>query len=174
MIVQKLKENSIREEYFALIRLSKANREIAERYLDLDQPEEPELFAGIEHQDLASSVHWIEAKADYVKWLQKKKRTGELERLVRLLAEVGGSTAWKPLTSYEYAARPEALEKLLDYLKGPEAKAQKAALRAGLGALSLLLGRPEDVREVCGAGPEDPHTFLDALRYCGRDRKSVV
>lgn len=167
MIVQKLKENSIREEYFALIRLSKANREIAERYLDLDQPEEPELFAGIEHQDLASSVHWIEAKADYVKWLQKKKRTGELERLVRLLAEVGGSTAWKPLTSYEYAARPETLEKLLDYLKGPEAKAQKAALRAGLGALSLLLGRPEDVREVCGAGPEDPHTFLDALRYCG-------
>ena len=166
MIVQELKEHSIRKEYFTLIRLSKANREIAERYLDMDQPEDPELFAKIGHQDLASSVNWVEAKADYVKWLQKRKRTEELERLVRLLVEVGGPTAWRPLTSYEYAARPEKLEKLLDCLKGPRAKAQKAALRAGLCTQSLLLGRPEDVKKVCGAGKENPETFLEALKYC--------
>lgn len=166
MIILKSKENSIQKEYFNQIKLSKANREVAENYLCMDQPEDPELLKKAEHQDLAAAVRWIETKADYVKWLLKKNRTEELGRLVRLLAAMGGSTAWKPLVSYEYGARLSTLEKTLACLQGPDAGAQKMAIRAGLCALSLIIGRPEDTKEVCRYGEEDPDVFLDALRYC--------
>lgn len=166
MILQESKENTIRKEYFDTIRLTKANRELAEEYLDMDRPEDPELLRRAEHQDLASPVRWLEAKSDYMKWLQKRNRTGELERLVRLLVEVGGSTAWKALVGYKYFARPEDLEKQLACLKGPRAEAQKMALRSGLCALSLITGKPEAVREVCRMGEPDPSVFLDAVPVC--------
>lgn len=166
MIIQKSEENSIRKEYFDQIRLSKTNREIAENYLCMEQPEEPELLREAKYQDLASAVHWIEAKSDYVKWLLKKNRTEELGRLVRLLAAVGGTTAWKLLVSCEYGASLATLEKALACLQGSDAEAQKMALRAGLCAVSLTIGRPDDTKKVCRYGEKDPDVFLDALRYC--------
>ncbi len=175
MILQESKENSIRKEYFNHIRLSRANRELAETYLDMDQPEDPELLKKAEHQDLSSAAHWIEAKTDYLKWLLKKKKTEELKRLVRLLVEVGGSTAWNVLVSFSYFARPAELEKVLIYLEAPHAEAQKMALRAGLCAVSLVKGSLEDAKELCRLGKDHAEIFLDALNYCrDSDRVSGV
>lgn len=173
MMLYDSKEDAIREEFFHTIRLSKTNREIAGKYLHMDDTEAPELLEKAEHQDLASAVHWMGTKANYVRWLLKKNRTEELGRLVRLLAAVGGSTAWKALTGYEYGVHPAALEKSLVCLKDPHAEAQKMALRAGLCSLSLLIGRPEDAKEVLRSGQKDPGVFLEAVRYCyNRDQIS--
>ena len=54
MMLYDSKEDAIREEFFHTIRLSKTNREIAGKYLHMDDAEAPELLEKAEHQDLAS------------------------------------------------------------------------------------------------------------------------
>ena len=55
MMLYDSKEDAIREEFFHTIRLSKTNREIAGKYLHMDDAEAPELLEKAEHQDLASA-----------------------------------------------------------------------------------------------------------------------
>ena len=63
MMLHESKEDAIREEFFNAIILSKTNREIAGKYLHMDNAEDPELLEKAEHQDLASAVHWMGTKA---------------------------------------------------------------------------------------------------------------
>ena len=49
MITADTKGEAVREKFFKAISLSKANRELAERYLDMDLPEDEGLLSQAEH-----------------------------------------------------------------------------------------------------------------------------
>ncbi len=166
MIQKETKEESIRREFFKMLNLVKPNRQIAELYMDMERPEDLSLLQGIIHQDLSGKSKWISPKEDYPEFLRKKKMTQELARCVRLLTAVGGSTAYGPILSFDSYAEADKLRQMLSYLTGEQAKEQSIAVQAGFHTRGFLWMRPEEIKEFCRSGAEDPEIFLRAREYC--------
>ena len=167
MITADTKGEAVREKFFKAISLSKANRELAERYLDMDLPEDEGLLSQAEHQSLELTMpRYLWEDGDYPGWLRKRKRTEELGRCMRFLAAVGGSTAGALLNDFKPPARLLELEESLVFLTGAHAEEQKTAIRAGMCVQFLHRRKPEEVKAFCQSGAEDPDLFLRAAAYC--------
>lgn len=167
MMYQDPKEDSIRQNFLKAIGLSKANRRLADRYLDMDSPEDPSLLSQAEHQclDLPRSVSWL-GRDYYPGWLQKKKRTEELGRYVRLIVAIGGASAWNLIEVTETFDGLSDLEVSLSYLSGEEAEGQKTALLAGMCFALLSRRQPEAAKSLCASGADHPEIFTEAMKYC--------
>ena len=73
--------------------LSEENRRLAEQYLDMSMPERRELLKEAKRQDFSRLDEQKQYKVKlYGEHLQKRGKTQELERFVRLSAAIGGST----------------------------------------------------------------------------------
>ena len=125
------KESKMRVQLFAWLKLSEENEKIAEAYLDMDRQEDLRLLTQVKHQSFYRPLGYG-GDGGYLEWLQKKKRTEELERWLRFLTEVGGSTTWKILAHSSGLARLADLDKMLSFLKGEHSEEMKTAIRAGL------------------------------------------
>ena len=166
------KEQRIRESMYGRMHLNAHNEPIARQYLNMEQEEDSTLLAKLEPQDLSDPFP-REGYATYLKWMHKNKRTEELSRYVRLLAAVGGSTAWWILVDDDYDARLTDLEVMLAYLTGAHAEEQKMALRAALCAKCMYKDQNvEDAHKLLALGKEDPEIFRSALPYCHGVEKS--
>ena len=166
------KEQRIRESMYGRMHLNAHNEPIARQYLNMEQEEDSTLLAKLEPQDLSDPFP-REGYATYLKWMHKNKRTEELSRYVRLLAAVGGSTAWWILVDDDYDARLTDLEVMLVYLTGAHAEEQKMALRAALCAKRMYKDQNvEDAHKLLALGKEDPEIFRRALPYCHGVEKS--
>ena len=166
------KEQRIRESMYGRMHLNAHNEPIARQYLNMEQEEDSTLLAKLEPQDLSDPFP-REGYATYLKWMHKNKRTEELSRYVRLLAAVGGSTAWWILVDDDYDAKLTDLEVMLAYLTGAHAEEQKMALRAALCAKCMYKDQNvEDAHKLLALGKEDPEIFRRALPYCHGVEKS--
>ncbi|MDE7416468.1 MAG: DUF4132 domain-containing protein [Lachnospiraceae bacterium] len=166
MVSNNTKENNLRESMFGRMHLTAKNEPIARQYLDMDNEENPALLEQVHHQDL-SSLFPMNGYSEYLKWLHKNKRTEELSRYVRFVAEVGGSTAWRILANDNYDAKLADLESMFTYLTGEHAEEQKMAIRAELCAKALCKdGNTDDTKTLCQLGKENPDIYLQALDYC--------
>lgn len=96
MDTENTKEQNLRDSMYGRMHLSAQNEPIAWQYLNMENEEDAALLAKLERQDLTDSFVG-DGYPTYLKWLRKNKRTEELSRYVRLLVEVGGSTAWRIL-----------------------------------------------------------------------------
>ena len=73
MITADTKGEAVREKFFKAISLSKANTELAERYLDMDLPEDEGLLSQAEHQSLELTMpRYLWEDGDYPGWLRKR------------------------------------------------------------------------------------------------------
>ncbi len=168
MVTDDAKESKMRTALFARLKLSKENEKIAEVYLDMDNQEDTQLLTKVKHQVLHRSVYYG-GEADYLEWLRKKKRTEELERYMRFLAEVGGSTMWTILIRDHTLGRMADLDKMLPFLKGEHSEEMKTAIRAELCCQALISQHPEEMKILCQMGEENPEMFLHAMDYCYND-----
>jgi len=104
------------------MKLTASNRKLAEEYLDTAKEENRECLSQAEHQDFSGlPAENRNVCTVYVEHCQKRKRTEELGRFVRLAAAVGGSTAVYVLVNYGYN---------LNSLAGFLSQEQIAAIRA--------------------------------------------
>lgn len=92
--------------------LTAKNRALADEYLDMLQPENPELLKKAEQQDFSGLESEPRKKTtDYVEHCTKRQKEDELGRFVRLVSAVGGSTAYYPLALHHWNC--SAFEKYL-------------------------------------------------------------
>ena len=174
MDTENTKEQNLRDSMYGRMNLSAQNAPIARQYLNMENEEDAALLAKLEKQDLTDYLVG-EGYATYLKWLRKNKRTEELSRYVRLLVEIGGSTAWKILVNDDYDAKLTDLEVMLACLTGEHAEEQKMALRAALCAKCMYQNQNvEETRKLLALGKENPEVFRRALPYCQSVEKSVV
>ncbi len=167
MIIKDTEGGAIRQKFFKAIGMLKANRKLAERYLDMDLPEDEGLLSLVVHQSLELTMPaYLWENGDYPGWLRKKKQTEEFGRCMRFLAAVGGSTAGILLTDFKQPSCLSELEGSLVFLSGTQAEEQKTAIRAGMCVQYLHWRKPEEVKALCQSGAEDPDLFLRAAAYC--------
>ncbi len=157
------KEKQMQQELFNHLKLSKKNREIAEKYLDMECPENAALLEDVERQDFAS--FWRRS-GDYVEWLQKKKRLEELGRYLRFLMQAGGAASWVFFVHESYNASGAELEPMLPFLTGKDAEAQRLAVWGSLCKEALFRHRPEEAKALCQWGKENLALFAAAMEQC--------
>lgn len=159
------RENDMQKSLLGRMHLSKENEQIAKLYLDMDCKEDLALLEKVKHQDI-SSMFPLNGNAEYLKWLQRRKKTEELARYVRFIAEVGGSTACYVLMNDDITDKMAEIDSLLVYLNGAHAEELKAAIRVRLCVRALHTGHAEEVRRWHQLGKENPEVFQRAIKYC--------
>ena len=160
---QKLKEEQQKqqkkEKLWNALGLSEKNKELAEVYLDITQPEQEELLKQVEHQsfrkDWNSDDRW-----EYFSYLDECARKGfkeEKKRYIRFVAEVGGSTSFYVLSGKEhYYGLTD--EELSNYLT----REQMVAIQA-----ECYVWDSYDLREVTKKIKEtNPDVFRKAIELC--------
>ena len=165
MVIKDAMEEAMSQALLDAMELSTTNLQIAEQYLDMNFPEEPELLKGIEPQNFKIATYFG-GRVFYLEWLQKRNRKEELGRYVRFIVEAGGSTAWKILVG-PYSGRTVGadLNKLLILHTGEHAAEQRIAVSAG--AFGAFLGNHScDAGNLCQAQKDSPEMFLQAMAYC--------
>ena len=157
------KEKQMRQLLLDNLKLSNKNREIAERYLDMECPEDDTLLDGVERQNFTS--FWRRS-GDYVEWLRKKKRLEELGRYLRFLMQAGGAAMWIFFVQESYRASAKELEPVLPLLTGRDAEAQRLAVWGSLCREALFHDRPQEARELCRWGRDNLTLFAAAMEQC--------
>ncbi len=157
------KEKQLQQVLFDDLKLSKKNREIAEKYLDMEYPEDAALLDSVERQNFTS--FWRRS-GDYVERLRKKKRMEELGRYLRFLMRAGGVAAWVFFVNESYDAKAGELEAVLPLLTGEEAKAQGIAVWATLCKEALFHQRPEEAKALCQWAKGNQQLLVDAMEQC--------
>lgn len=169
MITRDSQRDKLRQEALDVIKLSDANRKLIEQYLEGAGDEE--LIAKVEKKNFVKLGWNRDAVSKYLCYLKKKKKTEELKRLVRFLAEAGGSSACCVLFDL-YCEGMSDLEGLLTYLEGKHEAEQKTAIRAGVCAMpSVYVSDAGKVRKSCiegllAEGEENTEIFLKAISLC--------
>ena len=165
MRLKDAEENEMRQKMLQSLKLTPKNMEIAEKYLDMDFSEDPQLLAQVEPQEYQCPYYVYSGRKHYYldDWLKHRGKE-ELGRYVRFLVETGGSTAWQALLNSAGCGGLEELEKFLAYHTGEHARAQSMAVRAGLCANRI--GRNQDTTILCLSGKEEPDIFRQAIKYC--------
>ena len=158
-------QNALQKSLLGRMHLSKENEQIAKLYLDMNCEEDSALLEKVKQQDL-SSMFPLNGNTEYLKWLQRKKKTEVLARYVRFIAEVGGSTACYILMNDNVTEKIADIDNLLTYLNGTHAEELKTAIRVRLCVRALHTGHAEEVRHWCQLGKEDPEVFQRAIKYC--------
>jgi len=141
-------------ETLEVMELSEENRKLAEQYLDMSLPENRELLKEAEHQDFSGLEKQKQYKAKaYGEYLQKRGKTREMERFVRLSVTIGGATA-----CYVIFSNLWNLDKYKEWLT----EDQMAALRAESIAWTAW-----QVKEAARLiGQKNPEILRKAAKLC--------
>lgn len=147
-----------RMELWEALGLTQANTQLAERYLEMSQPEQKDLLWQAERQDFSGIGRGERSKfLAYLEHLRKRERTQERARLLRLLAAIGGSS-FGFLTGW--GAIPNAYEGVLEK---EQALACWAEVRV---SSSMLLYRLADLIDDQKAAQGEPELYLKAMDLC--------
>lgn len=140
------------------LKLSEKNRQLAEQYLDVAAPENPELLKETERQDFSNLTDDKRQKSiDYVEHLRKRGRQEELKRYVHFQSAVGGSTAYYLFNRYGWN-----LDSVKEYLT-PEQETAMYAEGIVWSTYSLNYIRMKPLLEK---GRKDPELLRRAMDLC--------
>lgn len=168
MIGKDSKLEKLRQEALDEMKLSAANRALAEAYLigeaAVQQLEEakPESFTRLRR---------AEAVSKYLIYLKKMKQTEERKRMICFLAAVGGSTAIYFLMDYSNKEQID-LNQILEDLTGEHAAEQKTAIRAAMCGMPYMYvcdaarQRRKCMEALLAVGKEEKEIYLQALKLC--------
>ena len=85
------------------LELTEHNRQLADRYLDLSEPEDPKLLEDAETQDFCRLDKSIRRGIYYSFLVDTKKEKEELAgRFIRLVVRIGGATARQMISGNGY------------------------------------------------------------------------
>lgn len=147
-----------RMEVLEALKLTPVNRQIAEEYLDMTRPEQPELLKKAEHQDFFGlSKDSGAVYRTYVEHLRKRERQEESARFMRLVAAVGGSSAGfflGNITPWTFKDTESTLR-----------SEQVLAIRAEMISRNIYLLRRCAILESTAA-ERNPSLYLMAMNQC--------
>lgn len=158
MIVKKDKENKKLLNLLLLLKLTPGNLILAQNYLDMSEPEDRELLKDVEHQDF--SKLGLGQKEFIYKSLgsYKGSHTELAERLIRFLAEVGGSTSRKILCYNGWSSEFKYLENILSLVQVATLYADWVTWTSGYHASSI--------QPLIALGKKDPEIFSKMRELC--------
>jgi len=146
------RENHKLKEALGLLDLTQSNRALAEAYLDMSEPEKPELLEHAEHQsfyDLPGKVR--QPLYDLLNYFKATEEALAI-RFIRFVVQTGGVTARVILTRNGWESDFRYLEKCLS---GPEI----GALYADRIAWFTNVMRESQLRPLIELGKKDPEVF---------------
>ncbi len=143
-----------------LLELTEKNRALAERYLDLSEPEDGSLLQEVENQNFRKLDRKISNEIYYSFLTHIKKRNESLTgRFVRLVTRIGGTTASPMLSVYGYDGDFDAVAGFLSPV-------ETAALRAEYIAWHESALNERKLRFLVDMGREDPESLLRMTALC--------
>lgn len=142
--------------------LSADNRKRAQAWMDCSQPEDAELLSRMEKQDFSKLTREQQMiSKSYMERCEKRGKKEELDRYIRFLFAVGGSTSF--YVSYEtYQINRIGFPKVKE-LVGPAAAASMV-IEAVAWNENLL--NANFMSELFTLGKKDPNVFLEAFDCC--------
>lgn len=162
MLVKQSKELEKLEGALQLLKLTPKNMDLAEKYLDLSEPEDQELLKEAEHQDFTELA--TQTQQSVFNTLGSFKRNNEdlARRLIRFLAQVGGATSRKILCYYGWTNDFKYMSDILP----PD---QSMVLYADWVAWNASAHRESAIRPLAAAGKIDPEIFPRMRELCYDD-----
>ena len=119
MITRDNQKEKLCQEALDVMKLSASNRQLIEEYLESAGDEK--LIKEVERENFAKLGWDRDAVSKYLTYLKKKKKTEELKRFIRFLAEAGGLSAHNLLFDSFHKDMCD-LEGMLAYLEGEHAE----------------------------------------------------
>lgn len=141
-----------------VLELSEKNQKLAEEYVSPEQSARPELLKEVEQQDFSKLDKEKQRKStEYVEHCKKRNRMEILERYVRFLVAVGGSTATYMLNNSGWNVNT-----IQEYLT----KEQFIAMRAeGLVWNNYALNQ-RMMKQLFDTGKQEPEVLRGAMELC--------
>ena len=147
-----------RMELWEALGFTPANTQLAERYMEMSQPEQRDLLWQAERQDFSGISHEGKSKyLTYAEHLRKRERKQESARLLRLLAAIGGSSLGFLTGGWP---SPQANEGILETEQALAIWAQSRTNNP------LFLYRLADLVDEQKAARGEPELFLKAMDLC--------
>lgn len=144
----------------ASLELTEQNQKLADQYLDLSEPEDPELLEEAEKQNFCKLDESVRRGVYYSFLIDAKKRQEDLAaRFIRLVVRIGGTTARMMLSGrgsqgdFEYAGR---------FLT----PVQAAALQADCIAWKESAWCEKEIRFLVEMGRKDPGDLIRMWELC--------
>ncbi len=162
MLVKQSKELEKLEGALQRLKLSPKNMELAEKYLDLSQPEEEELLKEAEHQDFTELTAETQQSVFYTLGSFKKNNEALARRLIRFLAQVGGATSRRILSYYGWSSDFKYMEDILPLV-------QNAVLYSDWVAWNASAHRKSSISPLIALGKKDPEIFPRMRELCYDD-----
>lgn len=162
MILREQEEMKRFREALSYLNLTEKNKEIAERYFDLEEAENQELLKEVEHQDFTElDGNTRRNLYNFVDYIKSRKK--ELcDRYTRFVAEIGGTTAKYTLFRYTY-------NKILDYLKEVLPTISYAGIRSEMVAWDKSCFRESEYHYLVEIGCEHPEWIQQMMKLCYDD-----
>lgn len=159
MTVERNKEGKKLLNLLLLLKLTPKNMVLAQRYLDMSEPEDKELLKNAEHQDF-TKLGLGQKEFIYKSLNSYKVSHAELaERLVRFLAEAGGATSRKILSYHGWSSDFKYMENILS-------EAQVAVLYADWVAWNTSAHCESSIRPLIALGKKEPEIFPQMIELC--------
>ncbi len=146
------------------LELTEHNRQLADHYLDLSGPEDPELLKDAETQDFCSLDEIVRRGVYYSFLTDLKKRNEALAgRFIRLLVRISGVTARYMLSGRGVQADFEYAGKFLT-------EEQTAALQADCTAWKESGWCGKEIRFLVEMGQKDPESLIRMRELCYNEK----
>lgn len=151
------KNYQMRQEVFEEIGLVETNKKIAEEYLDMEQEERTELLEKVEKQNFAILTKEQRMKSiDYVERLGKRKQQAEVERYMRLMFAIGGSTSTHIISQWGYRT---SVKKVLG-------EAQAISVFAEVLVQNSHMLNERSLGGIWDPARRNPEILREAMEYC--------
>lgn len=146
------------------LELTEHNRQLADHYLDLSEPEDQELLKDAETQNFCSLDETVRSGVYYSFLTDLKKRNEELAgRFIRLVVRIGGATARYMISGRGAQADFEYAGKFLTDV-------QTAALRADYTAWKESGWCEKEIRFLVEMGRKDPESLIRMRELCYNEK----
>ena len=151
------KKYQMRQEVFEEIGLADKNIKIAEDYLDMTKEERKELLEQVEKQSFAALTNEQRQKSiAYLNYLDKRKQQEEMDRYMRLMFSIGGSTCGKVLVQWGYSINKKDIFE----------EVQAIAVNAEMMVWNANLLDKNSLKVLWEPARKEPEILLDAMEYC--------
>ena len=151
------KKYQMRQEVFEEIGLADKNIKIAEDYLDMTKEERKELLEQVEKQSFATLTNEQRQKSiAYLNYLDKRKQQEEMDRYMRLMFSIGGSTCGKVLVQWGYSINKKDIFE----------EAQEIAVNAEMMVWNANLLDKNSLKVLWEPARKEPEILLEAMEYC--------
>lgn len=160
MIIRADKDQELLQKTLDLLELTEHNRNLAEKYLDLSEPENEELLETAEIQNLRKPAK-TGARDIYYNFLKKTEERNEplAGRFIRLVARIGGSTA-------RYIVSLNGYQKDFEYTEKYLTPIQDAAIRAEYIAWREATLFEREFLFLIEMGRQDPSSLIRMRELC--------